>query len=233
MNKSLQILALSGVLVAVVGCGAPEPPLAAPTVTLPAVKVNFSTEAGVPPTDGDPKMNLVAIRRAAARSGGARSDPFALRPDEQQFEKEQNMERMFAENGTFQGPQFEPKDAVVVPPPVVEPQPYRRLAGIVVGDSVLAIIDMGNGSTELIRPGMKVPGTEWTVVSIDEEKAVLRRAGNRLPKQIVVRLELPPAGIGGNNGAPAGGGFKGPGGGPGPGGGAPADVGGGLGGNGG
>jgi hypothetical protein len=67
----------------------------------------------------------------------------------------------------------------------------------VVGDSVLALIDMGNGTTELIRPGQRIPGSEWTVVSIDEEKAILRRGGNRLPRQVTVRLELPPPGFGG------------------------------------
>ena len=43
--------------------------------------------------------------------------------------------------------------------------------------------------------------------SIDSEKAVLVRAGNKVPKRIVVRLETPPAfGSGGGDGNPGGGG---------------------------
>jgi bifunctional DNA-binding transcriptional regulator/antitoxin component of YhaV-PrlF toxin-antitoxin module len=71
---------------------------------------------------------------------------------------------------------------------VIEPQPFRRLAGIMVGDSVLAIIDMGDGNLQIVRPGQQIPGTEWTVASIDEEKAVLRRSGNKKPKEVVVPL---------------------------------------------
>jgi hypothetical protein len=67
--------------------------------------------------------------------------------------------------------------------PVVEPQPYRRLSGIVVGDSVLALIVMGDGAgPQIIRPGLRIPNSPWRVISIDEEQAVLRRDGDVLPR---------------------------------------------------
>jgi len=79
---------------------------------------------------------------------------------------------------------------------------------------------MGNGAEpDVIRPGSKIPNSDWTVESIDREKAVLVRGGNAEPHRIVVRLESPPPGMGGGGiggpGAGGGGGFPGA---PGPGG---------------
>jgi len=50
----------------------------------------------------------------------------------------------------------------------------------------------------LIRPGMSIPGTQWVVQSIDEEKAIMRRntKENVQPKLVVVRLETAPIGTG-------------------------------------
>jgi hypothetical protein len=84
------------------------------------------------------------------------------------------------------------------------------LAGVLVGDTVSAIIVMEDGSTHLIKPGMRIPNSPWRVLSIDEEKAVLRRAGTVKPTQIIVRLETPPGGV-----PTGGGGGRGPGGAPG------------------
>ena len=163
-------------------------------------------------TDATQFPKLVSMN--SRRFGGGRRDPFALTSSEKLFDKEQEAERLYAQAGPF-APQF--VQVSEVPPPVyVEPQPYRRLAGVVVGDSVLAIIEMGNGSAPvLIHPGMKIPNSPWTVVSIDQDKAILRRDGNTLPKEISVRLEVAPANMGGgsfNNGAAqgnSGGGFPG------------------------
>jgi hypothetical protein len=212
MKNSLQFLALSAVLgIALVGCAPPEEPVAAGTAPpVPPVDLAIDAAAGVPVTQAaDEKMLVPKYNLASRRYGSPRSDPFSLRSDEKQFETQQNTERVLTSIGGFTGPQFEPKGEVQAAPLITEPQPYRRLAGVVVGDSVLALIDMGNGTTELVRPGQKIPGTEWTVVSIDEEKAILRRGGNRLPRQVTVRLELPPPGMGG---APTGGFPGGPGG---------------------
>lgn len=133
----------------------------------------------------------------------ARPDPFSLEPRQQQFEIKQANERIFATTGSFFPSLFVPKEEKVQID-YTEPQPYRRLAGVLVGDSVMAIIDMGDGRPmEVIRPGMQIPNSPWRVISIDEEKAVLKRSGNVKPKEIVVRLETagfsrPPAAPAGN-----------------------------------
>lgn len=136
----------------------------------------------------------------------ARPDPFALTPAEKAFERAQQAERFFQETGGF-GAEFEVKEAQPVPV-TIEPQPYRRLSGIVVGDgSILALLDMGDGQWLLVRPGQEIPNTNWRVISINEERALLRRPGNVLPREISVRLESPPA----NMNVPPPGGATGPG----------------------
>ena len=136
----------------------------------------------------------------AARYGTARPDPFALKPAEKAFEIEQNTNRLIGQMGSWTveyvpEPEKSPTEGLVV-----EPQPYRRLSGIIVGDSVYAIMDSEGGQpAEILRPGMKVPNTDWEVASIDAEKAVLRRKGNKLPRTVTVRLETPPPGMGPQN----------------------------------
>jgi len=222
MTRFLKIVPLAVLAGVLVGCGGGSTTAETPTTTtVPEVNIPIDAPAGIPVgVLADPKPLLASETRAAMRAGHPRSDPFALRSDERQYETRQEAERIIGTLGGFSDNQFQPRGDEQKPAPVIEPQPYRRLAGIVVGDSVLALIDMGNGTTELVRPGQKIPGTEWTVVSIDEEKAVLRRSGNVLPHQITVRLELPPPGMGG---AP-GGGFQ-PGGAPGAPSGAPGAAG--------
>jgi len=132
----------------------------------------------------------------------SRPDPFALEPKERQFDVAQSTERIFSQNN-FYSPSFVPVDDTV-PQPEIEPQPYRRLAGVIVGDSILALIDMGNGQLQIIRPGQDIDG--WHVDSINSEEAVLSRHGNLLPHTIHVRLEEPPPGSAGSGGAGGGGG---------------------------
>lgn len=136
-----------------------------------------------------------------------RANPFALNPSEKAFDKAQMSERFLAEDGNF-GSQFElVETALPGEGEVPEAQPYRRLSGIVIGDAVLAIIEE-NGVSRVIRPGDMIPNTNWKVVSIDRDKAILRRVNsNRLPREIEVRLETaPPSALtGGGGGAPVGG----------------------------
>jgi hypothetical protein len=143
---------------------------------------------------------------ASASRFGRRSNPFALNKSEFAFDQEQATEKAFADSGNF-GNEFEisvPKE----PEPVVEePQPYRRLSGVVVGDAVYGILEE-NGTSKIIWPGARLEGTDWMVVSISEEGAVLKRSGNRRPRELTIRLETSPFGGGssGGGGAPAGGG---------------------------
>jgi hypothetical protein len=201
MRVPFQVLALSVVVTAAVGCGGGSSgggggasPQVSTTSTAPVAYQPKGVKAGIPvdvSTDDKPYKTLVA----ASSRYGFRKDPFQLTAEEAAYDRAQNVERVMGSMGGF-------KTEYTVPPdetkdiPADEPQPYRRLAGIVVGDSVLAIIDMGDGrAATIIRPGMKIPNTEWTVVSIDQDKAVLHRDGPVGPHTITVRLESPPASI--------------------------------------
>ncbi|MFQ3668142.1 MAG: hypothetical protein SNJ74_08710 [Fimbriimonadaceae bacterium] len=189
---------------------------AAGTQFRPDVDAGIRVEVAADPTR---LANLVASRRF-----GTRPDPFALLPAELAFERSQRAERFVQESGGWSIRYTPPEEETTQD--MLEPQPYRRLAGVLVGDTVSAILIMEDGRAEIVRPGMRIPNSEWTVASIDETRAVLTRTGNRLPRQIVVNLESPPAGLGvgvpggpgvpgGFPGAPArpgGGGFPGRGG---------------------
>lgn len=145
--------------------------------------------AGLPQPQADP--SIIRTVDVASYKVTPRPDPFALRSFEEQYETKENNERVFATTGSFFGPVFIPKpESVQIEK--IEPQPFRRLAGVLVGDSVMAIIDMGDGNPmQVIRPGMQIPNSPWRVVSIDAEKAVLRRSGFVKPNEVVVRLQSP------------------------------------------
>lgn len=211
ISKTWQFGALA-LVAAAVGCsGESEPPLTPPQIALSTKKYDPKVEAGWSIPEG--AATLVAdLRNYKAGHHGQsftpRTDPFALLAEEKSFEASQSSERLLSEGGSWRFDYEVPEDKNTAP--VLEEQPYRRLAGVIVGESVLALIDMGDGRPlEIIRPGQRIPNSEWTVVSIDEEKAILRRAGNKLPKQIVVRLESPPTGVGGGLGTGGGTGGRG------------------------
>ncbi|HVT13920.1 MAG TPA: hypothetical protein VHE55_16780 [Fimbriimonadaceae bacterium] len=199
---AIQILGLATLFVAV-GCTDPEvfkAPAAGPATPDKIVNQPFSpdTVAGKalqePPPGGPLWVQLIR-----GRTFSTRIDPFALQPKERLYDRQQMSERVFGDIGGFTE-RFEVKpDLVVIPE--VEPQPYRRLAGVIVGDSILALIDMGDGQPlQLIHPGQDIGG--WHVASIDSEKAILTRTGNKLPRQVVVRLEEPMPGTGNSNPGP-------------------------------
>ena len=204
-----------------VGCQQESAPLTPAVVNVPPNNFDPGVDAGWGKGVGFGDGKLVADLKGRnsgnhGQSFAPRFDPFALLGEERSYELSQTSERFAQESGGFS---FDYEPPVVVAPTVInEPQPYRRLAGVIVGESVLGLIDMGDGRLEIIRPGQRIPNSEWTVISIDEDKAVLRRSGNRLPRQITVRLESPPYNPGqggGGAGGPAGvGGAGAPGGGP-------------------
>lgn len=195
----------------------------APVHYPPVGTTQTTAVAGVPVQNPGPASLVTALIQSYQPH--SRIDPWALTREEISFEAKERNARVFATTGNYFPAVFVPqveRTTIVTQ----EPQPYRRLAGVLVGESVMAIIDMGDGRPmELIRPGMQIPNSPWRVISIDEEKAVLRRSGNKLPKEIVVRLETPAFAPGtiapgeqpGNNlptnqpggGAPAGGGRRG------------------------
>jgi hypothetical protein len=198
-SVSFGALALAAVVLA--GCGGGTPPVAAGGASQDSTSSTSSVtytpkgvDAGLPvdvSTDTKPYTALVA---ASARFGH-RGDPFQLTAEEAAYDKKQNVERVLNSIGGF-STEYELPIEETKNVEQQEPQPYRRLAGIIIGDSVLALIDMGNGqATTIIRPGMKIPNTEWTVVSINEDRAILHRDGTVGPHTISVRLESPPPGF--------------------------------------
>jgi len=101
-----------------------------------------------------------------------------------------------------------PAPTAITPPEAIpiEPQPYRRVAGVYFGESVRAIVIMEDGRAVHVVPGDRIG--EWTVKSIGPEEIVLTRQ-NRLPSEVRIRLEAAPPGMpgsGGGGGAPGGGG---------------------------
>jgi len=225
-NKAPRILSLAALAAVLTGCnitGAMTPPSSMPAGV--ALKVGKGAQftapnsnAGIPvpaATDSGRLAMLVKTRNAGGAFGVPRSDPFALTAEEKNFENQQTVERFFAGNGGFGTfvTAKEDTDEVVEP---LEPQPYRRLSGIVVGDSVLAILEEEGKTPIIVTPGMMIPNSPWRVVSIDQDKAILRRSGKTKPNQIIVRLEQPrfnPAAQGGGGnfpgGPPGGGNFPG------------------------
>lgn len=126
--------------------------------------------------------------QAEAMAIGARPDPFALLAVERAFDAAQSSERVLNESGTF-ALFYEEPPREAVEEQVDEKQPLRRLAGIIQGEGVIALIEMEDGKVYEVRPGTQIEGSEWTVLSIDGEGAVLRREGAKRPREIYVRLQ--------------------------------------------
>lgn len=191
--------------------GQPAPVGGVPAAPSGGTEATFQLAADVPGVPvgqiGDPD----AIRKVvASRTFNKRGDPFELFPSEKAFESSQRAESLLQSVGGWSVEYKAPPETG--DEDQLEPQPYRRLAGVLVGDTVAAIIVMENGATYIVKPGMKIPNSEWTVVSIDMDRAVLRREGNKKPNQITVRLETPPGGGGGGGaGGRPGGNAPGPG----------------------
>jgi hypothetical protein len=211
-------------------------PLAAPAAAVAAVPTagaagavpGAGATAGAPAAPAGPDIFTLA----RASSFGARSNPFALLGSELAFDRNQTAARIIDETGGFRSD--------FTPQPDVEEEsvkeqveyPNWRLAGVIVGDAVIALLDMGTRVVE-IRPGAPVTETEWICISIDNDSAVLRHRRDVTPKEVTIYLAAQlfgaPAGGGAGAGGPQGGGFGPPAGGGRPGGdGSPTDGGGSL-----
>lgn len=199
----LALGSLAGCSVPEIGAAAP----AAPTVTPEPPRA----VAGLAPVSAESGGPLDVKNVAASRNFAVRgADPFALLPAEQAYENQQQAERFLLGQGGWSNLWEEPED-LFEPAPITVPLPNWRLAGIIIGDGVAALLDMGNGQVVDIRPGSRVPGTDWVVVSINTERALLRRTGPFLPKEFEVGLKGPVSGqatgglpFGGGGGTPFG-----------------------------
>ena len=98
-----------------------------------------------------------------------------------------------------------PKPPKVELPEPFEPQPRRRVAGIIIGTTVSAILEQEGELPRIVYPGDMVG--EFRVVAITETGLILRRSkGN--PREVRVPYE-PPGNVGGG-GTGGGAGFGGP-----------------------
>jgi hypothetical protein len=160
-----------------------------------------AAEAGVPPMAGGfTNEQLIAMRGFTART-----DPFALLPAERVYETEQRAANLVNMNGwSFR---YEPAPEVVEEIQYEE-QPYRRLAGILIGETVVALLDMGDGRIISVRPGQRIEGTDWFVASIDQERLILRRVPESRVQPREVEVRLGPA-MGRGGGQPGQGGAAG------------------------
>ena len=168
----------------------------------PIVMPRMQSPVGVPPVPQQPATAIDTLVFNASIPG-SRPDPFATFPIENAYERKASNLRATQANNAFFPSLFTPNIPVIkVEAP--EPQPFRRLAGVLVGDSVMAIIDMGDSAgTQVIRPGMQIPNSPWKVVWINETQAKLHRDGNKKPNDIIVTLQGPQMpGAGGGFGNP-------------------------------
>jgi hypothetical protein len=164
-------------------------------------------ESTAQPVAGIPvKTRGAAIEKTTRIAFAPRTDPFALLPVELKALRARRQQDILAEVGgweMFVVPKPRPKPDAIIHP--LEAQPYRRLAGIIRGEAIAAILeeDGAPATVQVVKPGDKVG--EWTVQSIDAEKAVLYRPGSRRPNTVVVRLESHPT-VGGGASFTGGGG---------------------------
>ena len=166
--------------------------------------------APAPPGGGfapTPPATMAAVPQpsAARPPFTPRRDPFAPLPEE--------VEAMQAD--AFDPARYfvlasPPKPPQVELPEPFEPQPRRRVAGIIIGTTVSAILEQEGELPRIVYPGDMVG--EFRVAAITENGLILRRSkGN--PREVRVPYE-PPGNVGG--GGVGGAGFGGPrGGGPG------------------
>jgi hypothetical protein len=151
-------------------------------------------------TPPSPTMTATAPQPSAARPPFTpRRDPFAPLPEE--------VEAMQAD--AFDPARYfvlasPPKPPKVELPEPFEPQPRRRVAGIIIGTTVSAILEQEGELPRIVYPGDMVG--EFRVAAITETGIILRRSkGN--PREVRVPYE-PPGNVGGGTGGGAG--FGGP-----------------------
>ncbi len=214
--NSCRILAMVGVLAGVVGCQTYEADRPQPIGDLTAdLFAEYEATRVPPPPAGNPTpLNPNSVTEAVnAATFASRRNPFAMFSEEAAFETGIRYRLILSKMPGY-AREFQPP--VPESPPELQPieaQPYRRLAGIYMGDTVQALVEVqGQPQTYLVSPGDRIGDTEWFVESIDSEKMILRRSSNRKPDRVVVWLESPPfrpGSQGGGGGGPSPGGTGG------------------------
>ncbi len=214
MDWKSKLILLSCLAVAVVGCKGPDPESQLQSQTPKKLEpVVHTAEAGVLVNASSAASEALVREQAKGMLVASRANPFFLLGAEVGYEREQFAANQTAQMGFYRmAGQSLPQPAQ--PTFINEAQPPRRMAGVLIGESVSALIDMNDGTPgglKVIRPGSEIAGPsgqiEWIVQSIDEEKAVLvRKDPKRYPRRVVVRLQLDLGdGDPGGGSAPAGG----------------------------
>ncbi|HWP30954.1 MAG TPA: hypothetical protein VNK96_04395 [Fimbriimonadales bacterium] len=177
------------------------------------LKAEYQSKAAEAPMAGNPRQPLVQDKQAIVSSAGriyaSRYNPFSLKSDEAAFETQ--IRYNFILNKMSPSYALE---LVAAPPEIpielqpMEPQPYRRVAGVIFGDSVRALIIEEGGKSYFVSPGDMIG--DWLVASIDAEKVVLERDPRKRPNRLEIRVESQPAFLP-SGGAPGGAGGGAPG----------------------
>ncbi len=94
--------------------------------------------------------------------------------------------------------------------PTFTPQPYRRMAGILMNGRVFAIIET-NGQYDIVKPGDMLTDKLATVEKIMRDRVILKSTDPK-PRYMTVYLTGAPMGTTGTGGNMPGGGMMGPGG---------------------
>lgn len=142
-----------------------------------------------------PQTTVAAAQPSAARPQFTpRRDPFAPLPEEVEAMQADAFDP--ARYYVLASPTKPPK--VELPEPF-DPQPRRRVAGIIIGTTVSAILEQEGELPRIVYPGDMVG--EFRVAAITETGLVLRRSrGN--PREVRVPYE-PPGNVGGGGGGGA------------------------------
>lgn len=145
----------------------------------------LAADAGVP-------VN-VATKPLVMASGEAadihpRYDPFGLLPNEIRYRTKQETERIVGQIGGFLPvrdlPEKKPKA-----PPIFESQPDRKYIGLIVAGGIIGMIKMEDGRIYSLQPGEQIPRSEWSLAYIDSTKAIIRRGGDKLPKEVILPIQ--------------------------------------------
>lgn len=149
----------------------------------------LSAEAGIPLSDPLSKVTVQQI--AKTMQVPARRDPFLLTASEVRFDRAQRTERLLNEAGGYVS-LFTPTMDIEFQPKQLEQKPLWRLSGVVVSESgIVALLDMGNGQSRVIRPGTVLEGTPFVVQSLDRDRAILRRLDGKEPRLVAIELSGP------------------------------------------
>ncbi len=196
--KKTYLFVLAGTLV-LAGCGTREAEIpASPGDIVSKVKKQF--EENNPPEDlpmAGVKRDTVphdkwAMIESANLVFASRRNPFALFGDEMAFETSIRYNIILSKLAPPYSILIEEGEREV-PESLrpVDPQPYRRASGILLGETVKAVIVEGQ-RRYFVSPGDFLEGTDWMVLAITGDSVILVREESKRPNRMVVRLESAP-----------------------------------------